>query len=113
MKTLLISTYELGHQPLGLAEPLAHLRAAGIGARGLDLSVEPFDENAVASATFIGISTPMHTALRLGVQAAARVRALNPRAQICFYGLYAALNADYLLRTYANSVIGGEVDEPL
>jgi len=113
VNTLLISTYELGHQPLGLAQPLAHLREDGIESRGLDLSVEPLDEAAVAEAGFAGISTPMHTALRLGVQAAERVRALNPRAHICFYGLYAALNADYLLRTCADSIIGGEVEEPL
>ena len=67
----------------------------------------------MVDADFVGISTPMHTALRLGIQAAERVRALNPTAHICFYGLYAALNADYLLRYHADSVIGGEVEEPL
>jgi radical SAM superfamily enzyme YgiQ (UPF0313 family) len=113
MQALLISTYELGHQPLGLAQPLAHLHAAVIEARGLDLSVEPMDEVAVTQADFVGISTPMHTALRLGVQAAERVRALNPEAHVCFYGLYASLNADYLLRYHADSIIGGEVEEPL
>jgi radical SAM superfamily enzyme YgiQ (UPF0313 family) len=113
MKALLISTYELGHQPLGLAQPLAHLRAAGIDARGNDLAVEPLDEAAAAEADLVGISAPMHTALRLGVRAAQRVRALNPQAHLCFYGLYAGLNADYLLRTCAGSVLGGEVEEPL
>jgi radical SAM superfamily enzyme YgiQ (UPF0313 family) len=113
MKALLISTYELGHQPLGLAQPLAHLRAAGLQARGLDLAVESLDEGAVAEADFIGISTPMHTALRLGVQTASRARKLNPAAHLCFYGLYASLNSDYLLRTCADGVIGGEVEEPL
>jgi radical SAM superfamily enzyme YgiQ (UPF0313 family) len=113
VKVLLISTYELGHQPLGLAQPLAHLRAAGIEGHGLDLAVEPLDERLVVETDFIGISTPMHTALRLGVQAATRARELNPKAYICFYDLYAALNSDYLLRTCADSVIGGEVEEPL
>jgi radical SAM superfamily enzyme YgiQ (UPF0313 family) len=113
MNVLLISTYELGHQPLGLASPLAHLRAAGIEAGGLDLAVEPFDEAAVAGADFIGISTPMHTALRLGVRAARRIRAQNPGAHICFYGLYAGLNGEYLLRRDADSVISGEFEQPL
>ncbi len=113
MKALLLSTYELGHQPLGLAQPLAHLRAAGVEARGNDLAVEPLDEPAVAAADLVGISTPMHTALRLGVRAAERIRALNPRAHLCFYGLYAGLNAAYLLATCADSVIAGEVEEPL
>jgi radical SAM superfamily enzyme YgiQ (UPF0313 family) len=113
MKVLLLSTYELGHQPLGLASPLAHLRAAGLDAHGIDLAVEPLDEVAVADAGLIAISVPMHTALRLGVQAAERVRALNPRAKICFYGLYAGLNAAYLQQTGATSVIGGEIEAPL
>jgi radical SAM superfamily enzyme YgiQ (UPF0313 family) len=113
MKALLISTYELGHQPLGLAQPLAYLRAEGIEARGLDLAIDPLDERLVREANFIGISTPMHTAMRLGIQAAARVRELNPKAHICFYGLYASLNSDFLLRTCADSIIGGEVEEPL
>ena len=55
----------------------------------------------------------MQTALRLGVQAAARVRAVNPRAHICFFGLYAWLNRDYLLAHGADSVIGGEAEAPL
>ena len=113
MQALLISTYELGHQPLGLASPLAHLRNEGIEASGLDLSVESIDESAVRSADFIGISTPMHTALRLGVRAAKRARELNPQAHICFYGLYAGLNASHLLKGNADSVIGGEFERGL
>jgi radical SAM superfamily enzyme YgiQ (UPF0313 family) len=55
----------------------------------------------------------MHTALRLGTQAAARVRALNPRAHLCFFGLYAWLNAGYLLDGLADSVIAGEAEATL
>lgn len=113
MDVLLVSTYELGHQPLGLAAPLAHLHAAGIPARAVDAAVEPLPDAPLATADVIAFSVPMHTALRLAVPVATRVRRLNPRAHICFYGLYAALNAAYLLRTCADSVIGGEVEEPL
>jgi hypothetical protein len=55
----------------------------------------------------------MHTALRLGVRVAEHVREINPAAAICFYGLYAALNADYLLEHRADFCIGGECEEPL
>jgi len=113
MQVLLISTYELGHQPLGLASPAAHIIAAGLPVKCLDLAVEPFDEEKVREAEFVGISVPMHTALRLGVKAAKRVRELNKRCHIGFYGLYASLNGEYLLRTRANSVIGGEYESPL
>ena len=55
----------------------------------------------------------MHTALRLGVEVAARARAVNPGAHLCFFGLYATLNADYLFAHGADSVIGGEAETPL
>ncbi len=110
---LLLSCYELGHQPLSLAWPLTFLRQAGCQVTARDLAVESFPDDEVARATFVGIAAPMHTALRLGTQAAARVRALNPRAHICFYGLYAWLNKDYLLDHLADTVLAGEHEETL
>lgn len=110
---LLISTYELGHQPLGLASPAALLRRAGFDPILLDASLDDLEAQAVASAQLVGFSVPMHTALRLGVRLAERVRAINPAAVICFYGLYASLNADYLLRACADAVIGGEYEASL
>src|SRR5204862_3031235 len=79
----------------------------------LDLSVDQLAEEAVRTARFIGIAVPMHTAMRLGIRVAQTVRALNPAAHLCFYGLYASLNADYLLAGSADSVIGGEYEAPL
>jgi|SRR5579871_797017 radical SAM superfamily enzyme YgiQ (UPF0313 family) len=110
---LLISCYELGHQPLNLASPLAVLRQAGYAPVAVDTSVDTLDDAAIRAARLVAISVPMHTALRLGVAIAERVRLLNPAAHICFYGLYASLNGDYLLREYADSVIGGEFEEAL
>lgn len=110
---LLVSCYELGHQPAGLAVPLGFLRRDGFAAEAIDVSVEGFDEGKARRASFVGISVPMHTALRLGVRIAEQVRRLNPDCHVCFYGLYATLNADYLLDTVADSVIGGEVEEEL
>lgn len=110
---LLVACYELGHQPLSLASPLAILRRAGFSPVAIDTSVSELPDTAIAQAKLVAISAPMHTALRLGTRIAARVRALNPTAHICFYGLYATLNAGYLLRTVADSVIGGEYEEAL
>jgi Fe-S oxidoreductase len=110
---LLISCYELGHQPASLAVPMGFLRRAGYSAEAMDVSVEGFDEQKVKRAQFIGISVPMHTALRLGLRVAEAVRRINPHSHICFYGLYASLNADYLLETVADSVIGGEFEQSL
>jgi radical SAM superfamily enzyme YgiQ (UPF0313 family) len=110
---LLVSCYELGHQPLNLAFPLAFLQQAGYSPVAVDTAVEPLGDEAIRDARVVGISVPMHTALRLGTQIAARVRLVNPAARICFYGLYAWLNADYLLREYGDFVIGGESERPL
>lgn len=110
---LLISCYELGHQPLALASPLGFLERAGYFPDALDISVEEFEAGKVARAGFVGISVPMHTALRLGVRVAAEVRRINPHCHICFYGLYAALNAEYLLVHGGGSVIGGEFESAL
>jgi radical SAM superfamily enzyme YgiQ (UPF0313 family) len=108
---LLISCYELGHQPAGIASPLGLLSRAGLDAETMDVSVEGFDKDKVKRASFVGISVPMHTALRLGLRVAEEIRKLNPACHICFYGLYASLNSEYLLDTVADSVIGGEFEE--
>ncbi len=110
---LLISCYELGHQPLGVALPLGFLERAGFAPDATDVAVERLDADKVRRARLVGICVPMHTALRLGVRVAERVREINPACHICFYGLYAALNADYLLKHGADSCIGGEYEAPL
>jgi radical SAM superfamily enzyme YgiQ (UPF0313 family) len=109
---LLIACYELGHQPLALASPLAWLSEADYQAQAIDLSIESLDDDSIRRAKFVAISVPMHTALRIGEGAAKRIRELNPQAHICFYGHYAWLNRDWLL-DIGDSVIAGEFEEPL
>jgi len=110
---LLVSCYELGHQPAGIAMPLGLLQRAGYSPETMDVSVEGFDADKAKRARFVGISVPMHTALRLGLRVAETIRKLNPNAHICFYGLYASLNSEYLLNGVADSVIGGEFEQAL
>ncbi len=110
---LLISCYELGHQPFQLASLLALLRQAGYAPVAVDTAVEPLREEAIEHARFVAISVPMHTALRLGEQIARRVRERNPAATLCFYGLYASLNAAHLLQSVGDFAIGGEYEQPL
>ena len=43
VRALLISTYDLGRQPLGLAAPAAWLRQAGVDVDCVDTSREPLD----------------------------------------------------------------------
>jgi radical SAM superfamily enzyme YgiQ (UPF0313 family) len=113
MNVVLISTYELGRQPFGLASPVAWLREAGHHATPLDLSRQPLDEAAVRAAHLVCFYLPMHTATRLALPVIARVRALNPAAQLCAYGLYAPLNADCLRAAGVTSLLGGEFEGEL
>ena len=110
---LLISCYELGHQPMGLALPLGHLERAGFSPAGVDISVEPFDSTLAAQARLAALSVPMHTALRLGSKVARAIRRASPGCHICFHGHYAMLNSDFLLDSCADSVLSGECEESL
>ena len=110
---LLVSCYELGHQPINLASPLAALAAVGHTARAVDLAVEPLAPVLDRPVRMVGISVPMHTALRIGEAAAREIRTAHPEAHICFYGHYAELNGKYLLAGAADSIIAGEYESAL
>src|SRR2546423_1578796 len=110
---LVVSCYGFGHQPLGLAWPMAFLERAGFAPRALDLALEPLDETVVQGARLTAIMAPMHTALRLGVPAARRIRRVNPDCRIVFCGLYAVLCAGFLLDGVADGVLGGEFEGEL
>jgi radical SAM superfamily enzyme YgiQ (UPF0313 family) len=107
---LVVSCYELGRQPVAAASALAELRRAGFAPAALDVSVQEIDPGSLARARLVAISVPMHTALRLGVRVAQRA---PPGADVCFFGLYAELNAGHLLERHARFVIGAEADVPL
>lgn len=113
MNILLISTYELGHQPLSLASPAAWLRRAGADVVCVDTSVTPLTAEMAANAALIGISVPMHTATRLALDMLPHLRAAAPNAYIVCYGLYAPLNAAILHQAGADCCLGGEVEEQL
>ena len=113
MRVLLISTYELGHQPLHVASPAAALRRRGHEVRGLDLSVQPFDHAAVAWAEAVGFSVPMHTAMRLALRAATVVRQARPDVPICFYGLYASMSRELTVGALDGRVLAGEYESGL
>ena len=113
MKILLISTYELGRQPFGLASPAAWLRKRGHEVSCLDLSRQPLSEQAVLEAGLIAFYVPMHTATRLTVELLEPIRRSNPRAHLCAYGLYASLAAETLTAHGVESLFGGEFEQAL
>lgn len=90
MRVLLISTYELGRQPLHVASPAAALVAAGHEVRAHDVSVEPWDPSIVDWADAVGVSAPMHTAMRLAIEVGRSIKKRRPDVPLAVYGLYAA-----------------------
>ena len=113
VRVVLISTYELGRQPFGLASPAAWLRADGHDVTQVDLAYSMLPQQAVAEADLIAFFLPMHTATRLFQKVVDRVREANPRAHLCGYGLYAPLNDALLRRAGVGTVIGGEFEQGL
>jgi radical SAM superfamily enzyme YgiQ (UPF0313 family) len=113
VKIVLISTYELGRQPFGLASPAAWLRKRGHNVVALDLSRQSLELPAIAGAELIAIHLPMHTATRLAAQLIPSLRTQVPGAHLCCYGLYAPMNAGYLRELGVSTILGGEFEEEL
>jgi Radical SAM superfamily len=113
LRALLISTYELGRQPFGLASPAAWLRREGLDVRTVDVAKEKLPLDAVRQADLIAVHLPMHTATRLAVPLFGRVRSVNPGARLCAYGLYAPLNEAFLRELGVTDVLGAEFEADL
>lgn len=98
VRVLLVSTYELGHQPLHVASPAGALRRRGHDVRCVDLAVEDWDPAVVDEVEVVAVSVPMHTATRLALDVAASVAG---RVPTCAYGLYAPAAAPAFDRAIA------------
>ena len=113
MKIVLVSTYELGRQPFGLASPAAWLRKRGHAVACFDLTRQELDAGAIRAAELIAVYLPMHTATRLACKLIPTLRERNPATHICCYGLYAPINADYLRSLGVETILGGEFEKGL
>ena len=110
MKVLLLSTYDLGHQPLALATLSAAISKDGAEVICNDLAVESLKEEAVKSSSLICLHLAMHTATRLALQLLPRLRKLNSDAHICLFGLYAPMIGNIFVEERNMSFIGGEFE---
>jgi tRNA A37 methylthiotransferase MiaB len=113
VEVVLVSTYDLGRQPFGLASPAAFLRRAGHHVVCVDLTRTRLPDAAVGAAGLVAFYLPMHTATRLALPVIDRVRTLNPGAHLCAYGLYAPLNARMLRERGVPTILGPEFEEDL
>ncbi|MCZ7530299.1 MAG: radical SAM protein [Acidimicrobiia bacterium] len=119
MRILVISTYELGHQPLHAAAPAAGLRAAGHDVRVRDLAVESWSDDHVVWADAMACSVPMHTARRLAAEATRRARFVDPTLHVCWFGLYAVAatpppeDSIHLIAGEYDDALCGWADDPV
>ncbi len=113
MNVVLVSTYDLGHQPFGLASPAAWLRRVGANVICNDLSVEDLNIKAIIAADLVALHIPMHTAARLSLRLLPRLTALNAQALLVCYGVYAPRNQVALVETGVGVVLGGEAETKL
>jgi radical SAM superfamily enzyme YgiQ (UPF0313 family) len=113
MKVALISTYELGRQPFGLASPAAWLGSRGHDVACVDTSRQPMPLDTVTQAGLVAFYLPMHTATRLAIPLIQRILKAKPEAHICCYGLYAPMNEPFLRALGVKTVLGGEFEQAL
>src|SRR4051794_13172739 len=113
MRALLVSTFELGRQPFGLASPAAWLTREGWEVTCVDLSRDRLSRETLSRAALVGFHLPMHTATRMAAPVISTARALNPTARLCAYGLYAPLNEEWLKSIGIDDILGGEFEEAL
>ena len=113
MRVTLVSTYDLGHQPFGLASPAAWLRDAGHEVVCVDTSRTPLTVGLVLDADLVAFHLPMHTATRLALPLLRKAREVNRSATLVTYGLYSPLNDAALRDAGADVVLGVECEEAL
>ena len=113
MRALLLSTYELGHQPLHAAKATSALLAAGHEVRCVDVALDALDADDVDWADRVAFSVPMHTAMRLALRVAGTIRARRPELPLCFYGLYAQVDGNLTARSAVDAVFAGEYETGL
>src|SRR5471032_153905 len=110
---LLISTFEMGRQPFGLASAAAWLRAEGWTVACIDAAKERLRIEQLHGPDLVAFHLPMHTATRLAGPVISAARRVNRSARICAFGLYAPLNAEWLRGLGVDDVLGGEFEEEL
>jgi radical SAM superfamily enzyme YgiQ (UPF0313 family) len=113
VRILLISTYELGHHPFGLASAHAWLARDGHHVDAADLAAERLPESPARAADLVAFYLPMHTATRLALPVIEKIKRWNPRARMAAFGLYASLNAELLRSVGVTAIASGEFEPAL
>ena len=113
VRALLISTYDMGRQPFGLASPAAWLAEAGVDVACADLSQgSPAGRRRRRCRADCVLPADAHRDAPGAAGDRPRARAESGGAT-CAYGLYAPLNAALLRAHGVDHVLGGEFEQDL
>lgn len=111
---LLVSNFEGGFQPVTIATAASALISEEcFEISVLDTYVDGINEKMFDSPDLVAISIPLFDSLLPGIEIAKKVRAINSKAHVTFFGQYATLNSSRLVEKYGDSCVVGEWEEPL
>jgi|TARA_B110000263_G_scaffold249792_1_gene268566 radical SAM superfamily enzyme YgiQ (UPF0313 family) len=113
LNVVLISLYDLGHQPLSIASAAALLKEYNCNIEIIELSNLKIAKESIKNAELILLSVPMHTAARMAVKLVPELRKINSDAHISIFGLYALHLQDALDERIIDSAISGEFESSL
>lgn len=112
-RVVLISTYDLGRQPFGLASAAAWFDESQWEIVVRDTSRDVLVASDLVDACIVAWFLPMHTAVRLAVPQIRRVLAWAPTATLCAFGLYAPMCERTLRLEGVHVVLGPESEAEL
>ena len=113
LNVVLISLYDLGHQPLPIASAAALLQDMKCDVTIIDLVNFQSDDTPIINADLILLSVPMHTAARMAVNLLPELKTINPSAHFSVFGLYALHLQDALDDKLIDSAMSGEFESNL
>jgi radical SAM superfamily enzyme YgiQ (UPF0313 family) len=108
-----VSTYEGGMQPLGVATATSHLRAAGHIVSSYDSYVADINLDQLCSNDSIAVSIPLFDSVETALALFAKIKATNAELPVVFYGTHAMLNSSALLASGAAGVVLGDWEDTL
>lgn len=110
----LVSTYESGFQSLGTGVAAAHLHAAGITPKLLDVSVLPkMSPEEFGQYDWIGFHVPMFHSVPIAFEIASGIRAAGVKSRCFFFGLYASLFKTEILEKYGDYVFDTDWEDKI
>lgn len=113
--SVILSTFEGGYQPMTAISAASALEHAGLSVRLVDTYVEGVETalREIADKDFIAVAVPLFDSLTSGIELSRKIREVNKKAKIVFFGQYASINVERLTGKHCDYTICGEWEGPL